>query len=91
MDDFAQAPLSVAEIRAEKSHDGRLWSPRDALISTLRDLDSGKINPDVLAIVFRDKEPDGSNGYCFVNSSPDSLLSIGLLERAKLVLVNNSE
>ena len=49
-EDFSARPKSVAEIRADREADGRLWTVRDMLISLLRDLDSGVRRPDVAVV-----------------------------------------
>lgn len=41
--DFKDHPPSIAEIKSDKSQNGSDWTPRDALIALLRDIDSGKI------------------------------------------------
>lgn len=57
---FADAPVSLAQRRAEKTYDGRLWTPRDVLIDLLRDNDSGKINPQLMVVTAKTTLPDGS-------------------------------
>lgn len=57
---FADAPVSLATVRATKAYDGRLWTPRDALIDLLRDIDGGKINPQLIVITAKTTAPDGS-------------------------------
>lgn len=57
---FADTPLSFAEMRSTKEHDGRLWSPRDALIAILRDIDAGKIKVRNVAICLTVEAEDGA-------------------------------
>jgi len=81
MDDFSQAPQSISELRASRSESAKDWTARDALIATLRDIDSGKIE-DVgpLVIVYRRKCEDGKAlGYSV--SSSDSITTLGLVTR----------
>ena len=41
MENFADAPLSIAEHKAGKSHDAKDWTPRDVLVELLRGIDRG--------------------------------------------------
>lgn len=65
---FADAPVSLATKRAERAEDGRLWTPRDALIDALRDIDLGRLNPNVLVLVAKTTLPDGSYKLHTVNA-----------------------
>lgn len=42
--DFAGQPISLSERRAEKSGKAKDWSPRDALVSLLREIDAGELD-----------------------------------------------
>lgn len=79
-EDFSKYPKSVGEARSEASERASDWTPREALISMLRDIDSGKVKTDALVICFR--RPDGQKPG-FVIASPDPLVTLGLLERTK--------
>ena len=57
-DNFANYPVSTSEVRANREEDCRLWSPRDALISILRDIDEGKVAPDALICIYRERGDD---------------------------------
>lgn len=76
MSEFAGHPQSITEAKVDRTHDARDWTPRDVLIRMLRDIDEGKINPDALVVSYR----DGRRAH-FWSASPDSLVSIGLLQR----------
>lgn len=58
-DDFSNYPRSIAEVRSDKTTDAADWSVRDALISTLRDIDNGTIKPlsIVMAVAVVGDEP----------------------------------
>lgn len=47
-------PLSLAEARAAKAHDNRLWSPLDCLDKVRRDIESGEIKPRRLMVVYEE-------------------------------------
>lgn len=51
-DTFENAPKTLAEARANKNRQARDWEPRDALIACLREIDSGRIKPDELIILY---------------------------------------
>lgn len=86
-DDFAGYPVSVSEARADREDDCRLWSPRDALISVLRDIDEGKVAPDALICVYRQRGEDGIMTTHFAAASPDIHTSLGLLTRGQFRLM----
>jgi hypothetical protein len=55
-EDFSNAPVSIAELRALKGDKAKDWSPRDALVRTLRQIDSGEINPINLVMIFETED-----------------------------------
>jgi hypothetical protein len=79
--DFSKYPISLAERQARKSVDGSLWSPRDALIAALREIDSGQLDPSELIIIARLKEKESGDIRIF-NSSSDGLIATGMMAKA---------
>jgi len=77
---FSGYPVSVAEVRAERSQDCANYKPRDTLIAFLRDIDEGRINPDALVICFRETDEEGS-ATGFRNACPDILVAMGMMQR----------
>lgn len=77
MDNFANHPQSLSEIKSDKSWNPQDWTPRDALISALRDIDSGKINPDSLIIIYNNK--DDLEHARFFNATKGPLTLRGLI------------
>lgn len=60
MNDFSGYPKSIAEKRADKAGDGRLWTPRDLLIALLREIDEGDIKAEHMVVCFdRSEEREG--------------------------------
>lgn len=53
-DNYKDHPKSITEIKANKERDGSLWTPRDALINILRDIDEGR-KIDNLVICFSEE------------------------------------
>ncbi len=77
VDSFADHPPSVTEARAERSWKASAWTPRDALIATLRDLDRGKIEVEALTIIIRDTD----GGQTFNTESQDQDTSLLMATR----------
>lgn len=83
-EDFSSYPVSVSEARAEKTSKAKDWTPRDALIDVLREIDSGRLNLTSVVISFTHKNVDGGDelfGYRTANK--DVLVALGLLEVIK--------
>lgn len=79
-DDFSNHPVSIAELKAARNKDGALWKPRDALISALREIDSGEIDPSDLILLWRAKDrPDEIRLY---NSTSDTMIASGMVAKA---------
>jgi len=81
MDSFAGHPVSIGEARSVREHDCRLWSPRDALVNTLRDLDEGKINPTDLLICWATTSDDGAVGIFQAVSAHSGVFALGMVSR----------
>lgn len=74
--DFAGHPKTLGEARAERSAHGKDWAPRDVLITTLREIDGGEIDPYCMMVIFgvRSKESGTiTHFYCAGPSSVDLL------------------
>jgi len=79
---FAGQPQTIGELRAERSSSAADWSPRDVLVSMLRDIDSGKLKVSDLVIAYR--VPVENRGHktwvdCAVK---DPMVALGLAGRA---------
>lgn len=79
-ENYADHPKSIAEIRSDKSRSASDWTPRDALIATLRDIDSGAIDPDALVIAYRHKSAPMTDSVGWRASSPKLTVTLGLLQ-----------
>lgn len=84
-DNFSEAPPSIGEIRAAKEEDCSKWTPRDALVSVLRDIDSGKVNCKALVVCYTIETEKGSNTV-YAASSPDAITALGMLSRVTHIL-----
>ena len=89
--DFAEAPLSLAEARASRSQRASDWTPRDALIELLRQIDRGDFKVDQLVMAYRLTEPDGGTRTTFSAAVPDLLTSLGLLQRGAYLIQARAE
>jgi hypothetical protein len=79
MTDFSDHPFSLAETKAERDLDGKAWTPRDVLLKLLRDIDSGKCNPDLLVVAYSEVV-DGERMGHFWQATPCGMLSLGLMQ-----------
>lgn len=85
-EDFSNAPVSIAELRANKHEAAREWSARDALISVLRDIDSGKLVPPdtmVICMSWRDSG-DGMPRTTYTCSGDNAISMFGTVEMVKI-------
>jgi len=70
----------LAKKRSEAAGDCRLWSPRDALLATVRQIDEGGINPDKLVISYREPtENEHEVKYGYFAAGVTTLEHAGLL------------
>lgn len=87
MTDFADYPKSISEIKSDKTQDGGDWTPRDALISMLRDIDSGELSPDFAILIFGKLDENDATHTYFANATPNRYILMGLLEDFKRRLI----
>ena len=94
-DNFSDHPLSVSELKASKDHQAQTWTPRDVLISLLREIDSGEVSPDVLVVAYAFLHADGGVCPAFKQAhltklgSYGALTNRGLLDHVKNMLGND--
>lgn len=85
--EFKDHPKSITEARADKYNDGSMWSPRDALIALLREIDNGEIAVEHMVICFdRASEHEGrvTRSVSYRSAGPRSRHeAIGLVEASK--------
>lgn len=93
-DNFADAPVSVGEAKANKHELAAYWTPREALISLLREIDREETVVDVMFIAIGKYEtgPEGKlrtfTGFRAVGQQHYELL--GLIEAAKYKLQSDA-
>lgn len=77
---FADYPMTLGEHRTDDN--AANWTPREALISTLRALDRGEIKPDAIVVCYRTPVEDEKGVYRsgFRSAAPDVHVTLGLLQ-----------
>lgn len=80
---YGDAPISIGEHRANVSMNAADWSPREVILSVLRDMDNGIVEADAIVVVYRKMASKGIGDSAYVASSPDLQTTLGLLETAK--------
>lgn len=88
VEDFKDHPISLAEIRSDKTMNAADWSPRDALIRLLRRIDSGEDAVTALVISYRyeDKDAPGGQGLGWTAATANKLETLGLLSYAQVAV-----
>jgi hypothetical protein len=89
-DDFKDAPESITEIRANKADKASLWTPRDALISALREIDQGNFKPFVAFIALGSASEDGTTNTRFFVAGQNTYEIHGVAMRA-LYMIDSHE
>lgn len=84
-DDYSEHPVSLAEVRANRSDRAKDWAPRDALIETLRLIDSGQRNVESLVLVQLVRLPDGGTVTGVLSANADAITATGLLATAMVL------
>ncbi len=83
-DSFADHPETIGERRAERADGNAIaWTPRDALISLLRDMDADRITPAGLFIAFFEEPAPGSTRTGFRNATRSPIEAMGLIEMGR--------
>lgn len=78
---------TIGELRSDRTDDPRDWSPRDLLVTVLRMIDAGEINPDTCCIVIADPEPAkpdfyGDEGVGIWTAGPSNMRTLAALDLA---------
>ncbi|KKK53850.1 hypothetical protein LCGC14_3090650, partial [marine sediment metagenome] len=73
-------PVNLAEKRATRDGDCREWTPVDALKTCLREIENGKMNPDILYIAMTERDVEKNEAYYdFIVAGGKKLEIVGLL------------
>ena len=79
--DFTMSPESIGVQRARRARSARAWSPRDALVDLLRDIDAGTIKPKAMVVSMSAEDGEGDTVHVYRNASPDIYSALGLAAR----------
>lgn len=83
---FANAPVSITEIRSDRTGHSETWTVRDALVWMLRSIDRGEINPRQLVALWIEPSaagPDAISIHHTVAGPLSTLELMGMLARAQ--------
>lgn len=80
---FKDYPKSVTEIKSAKTNKASDCLPRDVLIETLRDIDSGALKTKHLIVVWAN-EVDGGLVVKFNQAGTAGLASLGMMHEAMM-------
>lgn len=82
--DYSDYPRSVSEIRSDRTCKSSDWTPRDLLISLLRDIDSGErdVESIFIAASVRDADPSNYEPF-FAVAAASPFVALGVVEAAK--------
>lgn len=89
MDDFSKYPKSINELKDNDS--AAEWTPREAVISVLRKIDSGELDPNALVVVSITRKPNNVTNTDYTCASPNAATTLGMLEVAKYKLLKDGE
>ena len=76
---YADTPVTLGEIRADRQESAAAWSSRDVLIQVLRMIDRGECDPDTLVVAWWGRAEGGGNVSKCRISSQDVRHTIALL------------
>lgn len=88
-DDYKNVPQSLAQKRAEKAEDARLWPVRDMLVAALRDIDNGAEYTSGVLCLREKGDPKVGSGYrtTYWQAGEGGLhMSLGILARVQQLI-----
>lgn len=78
VENYASYPKTIGELRSDRTEDCGDWTPREALIDVLRQIDSGA-KVESLIVCWRQNNENGKQTGHFRTATPDVFVSLGLL------------
>lgn len=92
MNDFKGYPKTLGEVRSDMTSDSKDWSPRECLISLLREIDEGTLSPDQVIVITHYDETEETEDWTRVTFSGKlpTLTRLGMVEMAKVIITENS-
>lgn len=94
---YAQFPQTVGELRTDRDEDCSVWTPRDALISLLREIDEGTADISDLIVVYRQRVTNPkpkyegySTHYRLASGDGGGVMAAGMMLRAAYMMNKHS-
>lgn len=91
MDSYKDHPDTIGELRSDKSQNAQDWTPRDALISMLRDIDNGlEVSSMIIGYSTPSKTVDGQrvSDVCYKLASAGTMVALGILAHVQNLILN---
>lgn len=90
---YAELPQTIGDIRSNKSHDSGDWTPRDALLKCLAQIDSGERKIDELVIAYATAKTDSDKFHAvgYWNATRTTHVALGLLADVSFSLAYDSK
>ena len=83
MENYADVPKTITEIKSDRDMSSQTWTVRDCLIATLRNIDQGVIEPHQLVLIMTTKNKEGEIDITRSTAGPMTTLELwGMLSRA---------
>lgn len=81
-DEYSNEPISIGELKSNKSDATAAdWSPRDALVDMIRNIDKGIIKPSIVMILYDNTLSNTPHYNISCKIKPIRLVALGLLSR----------
>lgn len=74
---------SLGELRAKQEGNAALWTPRDALVNALRDMDEGRVAPTALVVAMVMPRRTGTQDSRYYVSAPSLAMALGTMRLAE--------
>ncbi len=84
--DVVDNVVTLSEMRSQITGDSAYRSPLDALYSAVRAVESGTFDPDLVVVMMRQDNGDGTVSYMRECAGGEKLLYAGLLVRAQQLI-----
>lgn len=89
-DSFADAPVSINELRSDRSQNATDWAPRDVLVSMLREIDAGRLGNITNLLVALTVTDERGTYTTYQSSSPSINHTLGTIEHAKWKMMRDA-
>lgn len=87
---FADVPVALAEKRAERDQNASSWTPRDALVSILREIDSGRLKVDLIWIGHAERQEETILSSYLTAGGMNQFETSGMIEVLKTRMITDA-